>query len=98
MAKYLFSKTDKCFYRYLEIEPNSYDKLVQLGVGVVDKTVDALIKCGYSDTLFRKDSPTLIKTSDLLLDSTYEYLFSKSITLEEYQLDLESLLGIKVLS
>ncbi|MBQ8246372.1 MAG: hypothetical protein IJZ42_04500 [Lachnospiraceae bacterium] len=76
------------FYRYLEIEPNNYDKLVQLGVGSVDKTVNALVKCGYSDTLFRKDSPTLIKTSELLLDSTYEYIFFKNISLEEYQADL----------
>lgn len=83
----------KRFYRYLDIEPNNYDKLVQLGVGSVGITNEKLIKCGYSDTLFRKDSPTLIKTSELLLDSTYEYLFNKVGSLEEYQQDLGMYLG-----
>ncbi len=81
------------FYRYLNIEPNNYDKLVQLGIGSVEHTNEELIKCGYSDTLFRKDSPTLIKTSELLLDATYEYLFNKAVSLEEYQQDLGVYLG-----
>jgi hypothetical protein len=74
----------KKFYQYLEISEEKYDKLVELGVGQVDRTVQLLIECGYSDTLFRKDAPTLIKMSDTLFDTAYEYKFNKSLTLPEF--------------
>lgn len=93
-----FKKPMEQFYRFLDIEPNLYDKIIETGVcssekGKMKNAVNNLIKCGYSDTLFRKDSPTLIKMSDLLLDEVYEYLFEKSVSLEDFQKDLSMYLG-----
>lgn len=86
------------FYRYLDIEPNLYDKIIETGIcsaenGKMKNCVNNLIKCGFSDTLFRKDSPTLIKTSDLLLDEICEYLFTKRMSLEEFQKNISMYLG-----
>lgn len=85
------------FYKYLEMDSNTYDKVIQKGIyadtGNMKLCVANLIKCGYSDTLFRKDNPTLIKMSDLLLDEIYEYLFNKSVSLEDFQKDLGMYLG-----
>ncbi len=85
-------------YNYLEIDENTYDKAVQMGIcsdgGKMKTCIKKLVSCGFSDTLFRKDSPTLIRTSDALLSEAYEYLFCKNdITLKEFQDDLEMYLG-----
>ncbi len=72
------------FYKYLDIEPTNYDKLAELGIGNVPTTVQKLVECGFSDTLFRKDSPTLIKMSDILFDTAYEYLYNKTLSLPEF--------------
>ena len=85
------------FYRYLEVDENTYDKLISEGAyavkGNMKPCVKQLIRCGYSDAIFRKDSPALIKMSDLLLDEVCEYLFEKNVTLKELRQDLEMYLG-----
>lgn len=77
-------KSKEKFYDYLEIKPESYDKLIELGVGKATTAIQKLIECGFSDTIFRKDSPTTIKMSDTLFDTAYEYLFNKNITLPDF--------------
>lgn len=87
------------FYKYLEIDSNNYDKIIEVGIcsssenGKMKTCVEKLIKCGFSDTLFRKDSPTLIKTSELLLDDICDYLFTKRMSLEEFRRNLSMDLG-----
>ena len=72
------------FYKYLNIEPTNYDKLAELGIGNVPETVQKLVECGFSDTLFRKDAPTLIKMSDNLFDAAYDYLYNKAMSLPDF--------------
>lgn len=88
------------FYKYLELDENYYNKIIQTGIcsshkgGKMQVCVEKLIRCGFSDCLFRKDSPTLIKTSELLLDEIYEHLFNNgTLSLKDFRQNLSMYLS-----
>lgn len=86
----------KKFYNYLGVNEDNYDHLVanQYGYDALKPAMDKLIECGFSPTLFRKDSTTLIEMSDILFDMAYDYRFNKStgINLQEFH----SFLGAEI--
>jgi hypothetical protein len=86
-------------YSYLQLNSGDYDKIIEVGIcstkkgGKMGTCVNNLVKCGFSDTYFRKDNPTLIHTSETLLNYIYDYLFLKDKTnpyaLSEFRNDLK---------
>ena len=78
-------KAKEKFYKYLDITPTRYDKIVEEGIGNIDPIlVEKLVECGFSDTLFRRDSATRIKMSKALSGKVDDYLLYKTITLPEF--------------
>jgi hypothetical protein len=73
------------FYSYLDIPEENYDKIVQSGYGDTKRMDKILISCGFSDTLFRRDSPTMLKMSGDLAEKLQQYLFWDSISLKEFR-------------
>lgn len=73
-------------YKYLGVNEDYYNHLIQNGAGDINRIKDKLIECGFSDTLFRSDSPTQIKTSKVLKEMTIAHLTDKEqCSLAEYR-------------
>ncbi len=73
-------------YKYLGVDEDYYNHLIQNGTGDINKIKDKLIECGFSDTLFRSDSPTQIKTSKNLKKMADTYFENKSgLSLREFR-------------
>lgn len=83
----------KRLYDFLETKETRYDQLVKEGAGDISVIKQHLIKCGFSDVLFRNDSPSLIKVSEDFHNDICEYLFNKKMSLSEFREVLTAHIG-----
>ena len=81
-------------YKYLGVDEDYYNHLVQNGAGDINRIKNKLVECGFSDTLFRSDSPTQIKTSKALKRMVKEYLRDKTdFSLKEFRIYFDAEVG-----
>ena len=62
------------FYKYLGVSSDTYNKIIMTGYGDYREAAKKLVRSGFSDTLFRSDSPTEIKASQDIKDRAIQYL------------------------
>ncbi len=65
-------------YKYLGVDEDYYNHLIRNGAGDINRIKNKLAECGFSDTLFRSDSATRIRTSKNLERRTESYFMDKS--------------------
>lgn len=81
-------------YKYLGVDADYYDHMIQNGTGDINRIKNRLIACGFSDTLFRSDSPTQIKTSKNLEGMVDKYFNNKSdFSLEKFRNSFDAEIG-----
>lgn len=85
----------KRLYDFLETTEARYDQLIKEGLGDISVIKKHLIKCGFSDTFFRNDSPTIIKISEDLHNDVCEYLFNgkENVSLVDFRENLSAHIG-----